>query len=598
MKRLIKKYFPLIPAFVAVGVSLFSPSCANTTQAPTGGKKDTIPPVVTAVSPALGALNVPVHDTKVVFSFNEYVTVKEPKAIYLSPPLKKQPRFKLKGKSVVVYFEEDLQPNTTYTLDVTGAIADNNEGNKFPGYTAVFSTGSAIDTMLLTGTVVDCNTLKPIQGATVMLYKDPADSAVFLRRPYASARTDDWGYFSLRNIQDTLYRIYAVVDGNGNNLYDPDEDRIAFSDTLVRPHRFVADSLPELTKYDMKDTVHCLARGTDMTLNVFRERPSKQMLMNKMRLSDRSAYVTFNAPDTRIDSLWFKGIAPNRVIAQFNPRRDSLELWVNDRRRIPDTLHLNIIYWKTDSTGTLKPVTENVRLFDENKPKGKPTRKKLEHKDTVCQMTLTGKPETVEQLGFEIEFAFPPVYAHFDSLVLKSVNPKQQEAVERFTWERDSLNLRKYSFRPSGILQTGFDYIFKVPSRTFRDINGFWNDSTQVKVTLPTDESLSSLTLRMQGVGGRRYIVDLLNEKRNQILRTYQIEADADLLFPYLKKGKYSVRITEDVNRNGIVDTGLLLARRQPEKVKFLQFNREDTVDIPEKTELSQDVNLVEVFKK
>ena len=212
-------------------------------------------------------------------------------------------------------------------------------------------------------------------------------------------------------------------------------------------------------------------------------------------------------------------------------------------------------------------------------------------------MTLSGKPETVEQLGFEIEFAFPPVFGHFDSLVLKSVNPKQQETIEKFTWERDSLNLRKYIFRPSGTLQTGFDYIFKVPSRTFQDINGFWNDSTQVKVTLPTDESLSSLTLRMTGVGGRRYIVDLLNEKRSQVLRTYQIEADADLLFPYLQKGKYSVRITEDVNRNGIVDTGLLLARRQPEKVKFLQFNREDMVDIPEKTELSQDVDLAEVFK-
>ncbi len=597
MRKRLTRYLPLLPAFLAVGLSIFSPSCANTTQAPTGGKKDTIPPVVLKVSPEMGSRSVPVHGTQVVFTFDEYVKVKDPKALYLSPPMERAPKFKIKGKSVVVYFEEDLQENTTYTLDLTGAIADNNEGNLFPGFTAAFSTGSVIDTMLLTGTVVDCNTLKPIKGATVMLYKDHADSAVFLRRPVASVKTDEWGYFSLRNVQDTLYRVYAVVDANNNNIYDPDEDRIAFSDTLVRPGKVVADSIPELMKYDMKDTLHCLARPSQVTLNVFRERPSRQMVMNKVRISDYASYITFNAPDTRIDSLWFKGIAVNRVIAQFNPRRDSLELWVNDTRKMPDTLHLNVRYWKTDTTGTLTPVTEAFPLVDENKPKGKQPRKKLEHNDTICQMSLTGKNETFGHDGFVIEFPLPPTYGHFESLIFKSVNPKQQEKVEEFTWERDSLNLRRYIFKPAGTLLEGFDYIFKVPSRTFKDIRGFWNDSTQVKVSLPTDENLSSLTLKVSGVEGRRYIVDLLNEKRSETLRSFQIEADSELLFPYLNKGKYSVRITEDANRNGIVDTGSLLQHRQPEKVKFLKFNESDSMEIPEKSDLSQDVDMKEVFK-
>ena len=597
MRKLTARYLPLLPVFLALGASLFTHSCANTTQAPTGGDKDTIPPVILKVSPPMGKCSVPVHGTQVTFTFNEYVKVKEPKALYLSPPMQRPPKFKVRGKSVIVYFEEDLQENTTYTLDLTGAIADNNEGNLFPGFTAVFSTGPSIDTLLLTGTVVDCNTLKPIQGATVMLYKDHADSAVFLHRPFASIKTDDWGYFALRNIQDTLYRLYAVVDGNNNNLYDPDEDRIAFCDTLVRPTMAVVDSLPELMKYDMKDTLHCLARTSQMTLCVFRERPSRQMVMNKMRLGDRSAYVTFNAPGTQIDSLWFKGISVNRVIAQFNPRRDSLELWVNDPRKMPDTLQLNIRYWKTDTAGFLSPFTEKINLIDENRPKGRQQKKKLEHADTICQLSLTAKDETLEQEGFTIEFTLPPVFGHFDSLVFKSVNPKQQESVEKFTWQRDSLNLRKYSFHPSIQLLDGFDYIFKVPARTFQDIRGFWNDSTQVKVSLPKDENLSSLTLRMTGVGGRRYIVDLLNEKRNETLRSYQIEADSELTFPYLRKGKYSLRITEDVNRNGIVDTGSLLGHRQPEKVKFLLFDKSDTVEIPEKSDLSQDVDLTDLFK-
>lgn len=187
----------------------------------------------------------------------------------------------MRGKTVIVYFEEDLLPNTTYTLDLTGAIADNNEGNMFPGFTTVFSTGDSIDSMYITGLVQDCNTLMPIKGATVMLYKDQRDSAVFLERPVAAVKTDDWGYFALQNIQDTVFRVYAIVDGNGNNIYDPDEDRIAFLDTLFRPVNVVNDSVAELKKFDMKDTVACQSRKAELRLNVFRERPSKQMLMNK-----------------------------------------------------------------------------------------------------------------------------------------------------------------------------------------------------------------------------------------------------------------------------------------------------------------------------
>ena len=119
----------------------------------------------------------------------------------------------MRGKTVIVYFEEDLLPNTTYTVDLTGAIADNNEGNMFPGFTTVFSTGDSIDSMYITGLVQDCNTLMPIKGATVMLYKDQRDSAVFLERPVAAVKTDDWGYFALQNIQDTVFRVYAIVDG-------------------------------------------------------------------------------------------------------------------------------------------------------------------------------------------------------------------------------------------------------------------------------------------------------------------------------------------------------------------------------------------------
>ena len=162
MKKIISAIWPAIPVAIILGSMIFSHSCANTTTPPSGGPKDTIPPVITEIFPAIGATNVPVSKTKLVLEFNEYVTVKDPKSLFLSPPLEKAPKYKLKGKGVVITFEGDLDSNKTYTLDVTNAIADNNEGNMFPGYTLVFSTGSQIDSMVVTGIVQDCNNLQPL----------------------------------------------------------------------------------------------------------------------------------------------------------------------------------------------------------------------------------------------------------------------------------------------------------------------------------------------------------------------------------------------------------------------------------------------------
>ena len=128
-------------------------------------------------------------------------------------------------------------------------------------------------------------------------------------------------------------------------------------------------------------------------------------------------------------------------------------------------------------------------------------------------------------------------------------------------------------------------------------INGYYNDSTEVKVTLPTDDKLSSMSLVLSGVNNK-YIVDLLSEKRDKVLRSYIIDKDITLLFPYLKAGKYSIRITEDLNRNGLVDTGILLEHKQPEKVRF--YKLEDgtmLIDIPEMMELEQNINVTEMFK-
>ena len=598
MKKLLLKYFPIIPVGIILGTMMFSHSCANTTTPPSGGPKDTIPPIITEIYPVLAQTNVPVHKPKIEIKFNEYVVVKDPKSLFLSPPLEKSAQFKLKGKGILISFESDLDSNKTYTLDLTNAIADNNEGNMFPGFTMVFSTGDKIDSMMVTGIVQDCNNLQPIKGATVMLYKDHADSAVFLKRPDAAVKTDEWGFFCLRNIQDTIYRMYAVIDENSNNIYEAENERVAFIDTLIRPVNVVADSLPELQKYDMKDTINCLARKTEYELNVFKEKPTKQLIVNKERIGERTAYITFMAPYAQIDSIWIKGVPKEKLITQFNLIQDSLEIWVNDPAPQPDTLFLNVKYMKTDTTGLLNSFTEEIKL---SKPKagllGKSSRKDIKKEDTTCVFTIDAKPENVEQYGFIMEFKYPVVKEAFDSLIFRSINPRQQESKGQYTVTQDSLNLRRYTIMPKEKFQQGWEYYLKVPHRKFTDINGFYNDSTEVKVTLPNDDKLSSLSLVLTGINNK-YIVDLLNEKRDKVLRSYIIDKDQTLLFPYLKAGKYAVRLTEDKNRNGLVDTGNLLEHRQPEKVRFYKLDDgKFLIDIPESVELEQNIDAFEMFK-
>ena len=245
----------------------------------------------------------------------------------------------------------------------------------------------------------------------------------------------------------------------------------------------------------------------------------------------------------------------------------------------------------------LNSFTEEIPLLKPKKATGKSSTRDIKKEDTTAVFKLEAKPETVEQYGFTIEFTYPLVESAFDSLTFRYLNPRQQESIGTYKVVQDSLNLRKYVVTPNEKLQPGYEYFLKVPHRKFRDINGFYNDSSEVKVVLPNDDKLSTMILTLTNVDNK-YIIDLLNEKRDKVLRSYIIDDDQSLPFPYLKAGKYSIRITEDLNRNGIVDTGILLEHRQPEKVRFYKL-QDGTflIDIPEMMEIEQTIDVAEMFK-
>ena len=604
------KHKNLLNAIVVTGIFtslIFSKSCANTSTPPEGGPKDTIPPVIVEVLPADMSINHPrdIRHSQVSFEFNEYVALNNPSSyIFLSPPQTKPPTAKIKGKKVVVSFAEPLDSSRTYSLSLGEAVKDNNEGNPFPPYTISFSTGGHIDSLFVSGNIMEASSMLPMPNVTVLFHTDPSDSAIFKVLPKAAAKSDAWGYFTVRNLQaDTVYRVFAIEDLNNNNLYDPDQERVAFLDTLVLPSSIMRDSLPELMQISMLDTAACLARPAQLSLSMFKELSQRQILRAKERVSRRQMYLKFAAPYPQIDSLIIDGIPDEKLIKEYNFYRDSIVIWINEQGGVHDTLQMRLSYMKTDdSLNILVPVTDTIKMI---RPKGKMVENKrgemVEEVDTVAAYKVDATPENIDQNGIIITFESPMITTPFDSVTFTVKNTREQVSDAPFTVEQDTADIKKFVIRPQEKLMPGFEYTLRIPDSLFMDIDGIYCDSLRKTFSLPLDEKLSSLTIEASNVH-EKYLVELVDEKRTKVYRSYSIDSASVLLFPYLKAGKYSIRITEDKNGNGQVDTGSLLDRKQPEKVMMYRANNSlgsnaYIMDIPERTELIQTIDIGEMFK-
>ena len=604
------KHKNLLNTVIVVGIFasvIFSKSCANTSTPPEGGPKDTIPPVIVEVVPANNALNHPrdKRHSSVSFEFNEYVALNNPNSyLFLSPPQTKPPTAKIKGKRVVVSFEEPLDSNKTYSLSLGEAIKDNNEGNPFPPYTHSFSTGSHIDSLFVSGNIVEASTMLPMPNITVLFHTDPSDSAIFKVLPKAAAKSDLWGYFTVRNLPaDTVYRVFAIEDLNNNCLYDPDQERVAFLDTLVLPSSVMRDSLPELLSFNMTDTAACLSRPAQLSLSMFKEVSQRQILRAKERVSRRQMYLKFSAPYPQIDSIIIDGIPDEKLIKEYNYYKDSIVIWINDQGPVADTLRMRLTYMKTDdSLNILVPQTDTIRMV---RPKAKMVENRwgemVEEVDTLAAYEVDATPENIDQNGIIITFESPMIVTPFDSITIMAKNTREQVSPAQFTVEQDTANIKKFTLRLAEKLTPGFEYTLRIPDSVFMDIDGIYCDSLVKKITLPQDESLSSLTVEASNVH-EKYLVELVDEKRTKVFRSYQIDTVSVLEFPYLKAGKYSIRITEDKNGNGQVDTGSLLDKKQPEKVMMFRFNESMgnnayILELPERTELIQTIDIGEMFK-
>lgn len=603
-----KNFFLKLP-ILFFAVSLFYQSCANTATPPIGGPKDTIPPVLAGVVPSNNSVNFPLEKGRIELEFNEYVSVKDAqKGIVISPPLMRKSDIKTKGKSVVVKFNTTLDSAISYTIDFGNSIVDNNEGNIFPQYSYSFSTSSTLDSLYISGAVYDFKTLLPVEKINIALYKSEiSDSAIVLTNPLKYAKSDKWGYFVLKNLKSKPYRVIAFNDLNDNYRYDQESEKIAFIDSLITPVKIIKDSLNELIYIDPKDTVNSISRTKDLSLYLFKDPYSKQFILDSKREDKRKIYVKFTSPKVNIFSIQLEKIDSTTLIKQFNSSRDSLVLWSTAIDSILiDTLKLYVGYYKSDTTDRLIPVTDTLDVIapfkkQEKKEKesqidnfGKEIKQQRENK---LDFILEAKPETVEQSGFVLQFPAP--IKMIDSLLisLSSISPKGQIAIEYFKLSIDTTNLTRYYIKSSNKIRPGYEYRLRIPEKAITDIYDRYNDTIVKSVMLPKDEALAKISLDIKGVNGS-FIVELINPTRDRTFRSYSIQEDTILDFPYLTPGKYSFRFTEDLNSNGIIDEGSFIDKRQPEKVRVLYLsNGASFIEIGESMELTQKVELMEVFK-
>ncbi|MCK9304533.1 MAG: Ig-like domain-containing protein [Bacteroidales bacterium] len=580
-------------------------SCANTSAPPSGGPRDTIPPVLIKVIPDSNVVAFPLQKGSVELKFDEYVLLKDPvKNIFLSPPLKKRVETKIRGKSLIVSFPEKLDSNITYSLHFGSSITDNNEGNQFYPYVFVFSTGSTTDSLMQSGVVLDCRTLLPAEDVTVGYYSDMSDSAVYNRFPDAMSKSDKWGYFVVRNLKSIPYQVFAFKDENGNNLFDPDNELVAFRDSLAVPTSVMRKESQELLFVDMKDTTKALARPSETVLYLFREKSAVQFVRESKRPGRRFCYIKFGAPDVKIDSMGFRELDSSGVLRQFNIARDSLALWIADTLyRVPDTLYFDLKYYKSDSLGNPALEREELKFIAKReKPVAQTRREEAARgvdlpRTDLMKLKIEASGDLIEQRGFVFIFPAPPVVMNLDSVMLESKSPRGIKSKEKYSFERDTLDLTRYYLRPENQIQQGYDYKLSVKKAAFKDLYLFTNDSLESVVSLPNSDRLAKLTLDISGVSGS-YLVELTNQTRNEVFRGHRIERDTSIVFPYIKPGKYNIRITEDLNGNGVIDTGSILQKKQPEKVRLYSLPvGSPLIEFKEGMELIQSIDLKEIFK-
>ena len=357
-----KKLLYILIAFCAVMAS-----CARM-GSPDGGWYDDDPPRIIGTTPADQSTNV--KDKKITILFDEYIKLADAtQNVIVSPPQLEMPEIKTAGKKIVVELKDTLIPNTTYTVDFSDAISDNNEGNPLGNYTYTFSTGERIDTFEVAGYVIDASNLEPVQGILVGLYNDLSDSAFRTKPMLRVSRTNEKGYFIIKGVAPGEYRVYALQDADGDYLFTQKSEMIAFSHQTYQP------SAGPDTRQDTiwRDSLHIdnilqvpytHFYPDDVVLTAFQEEQTDRFLLKTDRQEPNRINLYFSYGNPQVPII--RGLnfdSDSAFVLESSIKKDTLTYWLRDSMLInQDTLSFSMEYLITDSTGTLVSQTDTLEM--------------------------------------------------------------------------------------------------------------------------------------------------------------------------------------------------------------------------------------------
>lgn len=553
-------------------------SCANIGN-PSGGPIDKTPPIFMRSNPTPNAVNV--KDRKIEIFFDEIVTLKDPSTkIIVSPAQTEMPRMSALGRKVTVELVDSLLPNTTYTIDFSNSIQDNNEGNAIDNFAFAFSTGSVIDSMRVSGYVLDSRTLEPMQSVVVGLQSNLADSAFHKEKLQRVALTNDRGQFTIRNVSPGSYHIFALKDLDRDYKFGNPTEDIAFLDSIIVPSigsREAAD-----TVYNDLNEIDTIMRATrpayfpnDILLSMFNEDRKSQYLANNLRVDSTRISLTFAAASDTLPSLSIVGrndVPDQWYTLERSQTNDTLTYWIRPPHLVSaDTLMVATTYLRTDTASNLSWGTDTLKFtFQRQKAKKK---KKNEETDSLEQIRFM----ELHPLANGTQEVYAP-------LLLQTGTPIERYSREAFHLQRKLQNdttfypaeIKSIALRDSTLnrrdlmlkvdWEPGAAYTLAVDSLAMTDIYGLQTKPLKVDFNVRKMEEYGNIVFNITAVRDSA-IVELLDGTEKIVLRAPVKNHRAELL--NLLPGKYYARLFIDRNGNGKYDTGNYDMHLQPEETVY-----------------------------
>ena len=521
-------------------------SCARRSS-PTGGEKDSIPPILIASNPKINSVNFDADEIRL--TFDEWIELKNlDQQLIVSPPLEKK-KYEIKPlggitKKIFVNFLDSLSENTTYTFNFGNSIVDNNEGNKMNFFSYTFSTGPTLDSLYLKGNVEDAFNLETEEYLSLQLYKIDStynDSIIFNNQPTYIANTLDSTAYRFNNLREGKYILIALKDIGDDYIFNPLYDKIGYYDSIV--------SLP---------------RDSIIDLKLFKE--ETPIIWDKPHFinSEKIGFGYYGKLDLSKISLISK--IPDSVNYLFSKEqdKDTLNLWLS--KNSIDSLEFNLKEIDTIKTLTVK--------FDRKKD------------SLIDSLSIASITKSV--IGLKEKFKLSsnlPLREISDSLIfirnLDSILIPFKSSINN---NLDEISI-DFDVKPQD------EYSVYILPNAIIDLRGGTNDTLGFNTITQSLEDYGNVYLNVIRDTESEYILQMINSN-NEIVREYNgISSDGIFNFELIKPGKYIFRMIKDDNGNNIWDTGNYLKKVQPEAVYYSNFE----LDIRANWDFNETFNLNEI---